>query len=152
MYAWKVCIEVCWNFIPPNLYVCLYVKLVRACVGACSIHQLCIYMYVCVCAKCLEPASWSFVPDIQCVTMSISVFVCLYICFMHVCMYACMHTCMYEVTIVYLLPPLSFLFFLRTPKELEVHSFSLATASASPSIFSFVQKSLLSNFSNHWMS
>jgi hypothetical protein len=48
----------------------------------------------------------------------------------------------------------SFLLFLASPKELkEFIVFPLVTESASPSKLSFVtsEKSLLSNYSNHWL-
>ena len=148
----KVCVTENWNMVPSThqpcecMYIC---KLFWVCVGACSIHQLHVHMYACVCVKCLEPAYWSLTLTILCVYMSV------YIC-IHVCMYVYIYLCVYEVIGLCLLFHalyVYFLIFLDSPKELkEFIVFLLALGSASPSKLSFVpQRSLLRNFFNQWL-
>jgi hypothetical protein len=85
------------------VYVCIYVKLVWVCAGACSIYQLCVFMYLCV--KCLEPTCWSFALTILFVNVCICVCVCLPACiYMSVCMHV--YICVYKV--IGLLPFVSF--------------------------------------------
>jgi hypothetical protein len=113
---------------------------------------------MCLYVKFLEPACWSF---------ALSITMCKYV---YVCLSVCMYVCIYYVFVcikllvsaiasftqcVYVCVNfLSFLFFFTGPKELRrLQSFYLAIRHASPSNLSFVpsEKSLLNNFSNHWL-
>jgi hypothetical protein len=121
----KVCsMRVCVGTLshPSNLYVCVYVNFVWLCVGATLSPIMCMNLYV----WCYW--SFSFASFTQCV----------YIC-------ACVCVCMIF---------LSFLFFLTGPRELKELTVPWLQGVPSPSESSFVlsEKSLLSNFSNHWLS
>jgi hypothetical protein len=120
-------------------------------------------MYVCmyVCKKCMETACWIFALRILCVNVHPSV---IYIhIYMNACMYVCIYVCIwvYEVIRLFLLLHLlsvcmcvcvcvTFLSFLLSFAELqEVKMF----IGASPCKLSFVytEKSMLSDFSNCWL-
>jgi hypothetical protein len=73
MYMFKV--SMCGGaHVPFTHQLCVlftYVKLVWVCASTCSIHKLCVFVYVCV--KCLEPACGGFALTILC----LNVYVCL---------------------------------------------------------------------------
>ena len=99
MYMCKVFVIV-WNFVTSFKFVCVCVcvciyiyththiliwrekerdsALIWVCVGVCSIHQLCVYVYICV--KCLEPACWRFPASTQCVNTSVCMHACMFVC------------------------------------------------------------------------
>ena len=107
MHTCKVCVNgVGMLFLLPinhdYVYVCICVKLVWACVGACSIHRVCVCVCVCVCVKCLEPTCWSFALTILCVNvyMSACSSACMSVCSspcIYVYMYVCMYVPMYSI-------------------------------------------------------
>lgn len=125
----------------------------------CYVHMwLCVYVYICMCVKCLESACWSFAPSIQCVNVYMSI--CLPVC-MYLRTYACICMCKVIGDCFCFIPPpppcvyvwiFSFPFLSRWPlRAKRVLSFSLVTEWQVQSSFVPSERSVLSGFSNCWL-